>query len=225
MINNKWRQITIIASALLLISVAVVIFFALQPKLTLYSDVDGLTTITVNDKQMDFKAGMTVPFGSAVTIKAQKDGYYPAEWTLDPNQQTSRKFTISLAINPTGTDTSVNAQIINNYQAPDTTIANNELQDILLQAAIATRASDILDFNSALNVNIIETKVFDYGSTIAYIIEFKPPIITDRAFLVVQKNNDVYTVTIGPGTNFNGVSTADLPSGLVTFMREKGYIE
>ncbi|MGD8373746.1 MAG: hypothetical protein PVI21_02705 [Candidatus Woesebacteria bacterium] len=225
MINNKWRTIAIIIGILTLIGVGVSVYFAMQPKLTLYSNVDDLTTIKVNGTETAFTDGMSIPFADATTIEVEKEGYYPASWTLDPKQQTQQVFTIELTANPTGTDTSLNAQIINNYQAPDTTIAPNELSDILLQAALTTGTTSIMDFNQALNVDIVETKVLDYGSYIAYVIAKQPPNTTDNALVVVEKNDDKYTVIMGPGTNFDGSTTAGLPPSLVSFMQEKGYIQ
>lgn len=225
MINNRWRIIAIGIGILTLLGAGIAIYFALQPKLVLHSNVSDLTTIKVNGTDTSFKDGMSIPFYDTVKIEVSKEGYYPASWTLDPKQQSERTFTIELTVNPTGTDTSLNAQIINDYQAPDTTIAPNELSDILLQAALTTGATGIMDFNQALNVNIVETKVLDYGSCIAYIVTKKPPVVSDNALIVVQKNDEVYNVTMGPATNFDDITTANLPIGLADYMKEKGYLQ
>lgn len=216
------RQTIILLGIGLLVVISVLLWFALQPRLTLKSGVEGLSTIEVNGQKTDFKDGMTIPFASTVTIKAEKDGYYPITWTLDPSQQKITEFTINLERQPTGTDTSENAQIINNLPGV-TPSAPNELADILLQAAVQSGESSLLNFGTALGVDIVDSRVFEGGNYIGYIVAPKPPMVTDPAMVIVQRVSSGYAVIIGPGTNFDIASTANLPLSVANYIREKGF--
>jgi hypothetical protein len=221
--NKRFLIIVLAIGAILVIGVIIMTILA-PPTLTLRSNVEGLETIKVNGQETKFTDGMKIPYTSALTIEAQKEEYYPATWSLDPNFQRISEFTIELARTRTRSDHSANAQIIEELRPSANAAQTNEAEDALLKAATTSGTETILDFGQALSINIKEHQSFEAGTYRAYIVTPKPPLVTDPALVVIKQTGSRWHVLFGPGTNFDSTSTADLPPSLVTYMQQKGYI-
>ncbi len=223
--TNKQRILIIAAGVVGFVILAVITFFSLRPTITITTDVEGgLDKITINDKEQNFTNGMKLSYSSTLKISASKDGYKTGSWTLDPAKQKISTFNVTLERTSIGTDTSENAKIIDSLDSPKTTQEPVQSEEILLAAAVQSGESTLLDFGSALNVDVKDYRIFAADGYYGFVVTPKPPIVADNAIVIVKKINSDFSIIVGPGTSFNSSEVASLPTRVADFMREKGFV-
>jgi hypothetical protein len=194
---NRRTLLIAIGAFVLLVLMTMAIFSAVGGrKLTLNAD-PAISTVTIDGKSMTFKQGMQIDYKQATTITVEQSGYAAFRITLDPSTDNIKDYTIKLTKN---TNAPVGSQ---NY-------------DLLKAAQNDTTGYGLLN-NSQLNVTVTSVKPFADGYTL-YTIDS----LGGSGLVVVRKQDGTVNIVLGPGSHFDDVDLARMPSDVAAYLRSIG---
>lgn len=196
---NRRTLLIAIGAFILLVLMTMAIFAAIGGrKLTLNAD-PAINTVTIDGKSMAFKQGMQIDYKQAITITVEQSGYAAFKVILDPSTDNIKDYTIKLTKN---TNAPVGTQ---NY-------------DLLKAAQNDPSGYGLLDANNAqLNVTVIGVKAFADGYTLYTVDSLGGP-----AIVVVRKQSDSANIVLGPGSHFDNVDVARMPSDVAAYLKSIG---
>lgn len=222
--NIVRRYIAVIVAVVGVLVVWAAWSLLMPSNLKLHAD-PTIDTVVIDDQSYPFTDGMQIPYNKTIVIEAKKDGYYDFKTTLDPAQDKVREYTIHLQSTING-DSSANASLLDSTP-PASQPAQTDAQkqaSYLRQAAINTGDNWLLDVGNALGVTVIQSKSIGSDETIAYIVKRSGSNVSEPALVVIEKINNQYQVTLGPGTAFDESQMAGLPLQIIDFIRGNGYV-
>jgi hypothetical protein len=111
----------------------------------------------------------------------------------------------------------VRHQVLKNYYKLKTAPALSSQTSL----ALSSSADKIPEINK--NFSITYSKYFDGGNWA--IVTLNEGKNSDKASIILEKINGVYTLVLGPGTNFSSDVLKEMPSSVALYLVTNGFIQ